>query len=169
MYNKKRRKTIISYSLFSTIKLILKLHDKESDISATLTIEIASPPLRRLKEASLLLCRRLVFSQPRTDGDVAESPAGGPVPLAAPTKVSGLINIVVVEVTKLGLRAFAPRTRDDLVRPLLSRPIFRFPWFTITIARFWSLLNDRDRCSEQLDPRYVSFLNLRHGSTTKRD
>lgn len=155
-----------------------------------MTIGGASPPLRRthiLKTAALrrsppllptgqgalgqrlrqLYARRLIFPAAGADRHVAESAAGGPVPLAAPTEVSGLINIIIVEVTKFSFHALAPRAWDDLVRPLLSRLIFAFPRFsimiTITIVVGFRSFLYRNRFAEQLDPRFVvSFLDLRH-------
>lgn len=46
-------------------------------------------------------------------GHVPHAPTGGPIPLAVLAKVAGLVDIVVVEVTKFGVHAFASRARED--------------------------------------------------------
>jgi hypothetical protein len=65
------------------------------------------------------------FGLPTTgaDGNVPECTTGGPVTVAAFTKVSRLINVVVVEVTELCLHALASWTCYDLIRTLLGRQI----------------------------------------------
>jgi hypothetical protein len=52
----------------------------------------------------------------RPDGDVAERAPGRPVALAVLAEVPGLVHVVIVVVTKLGVQAVAPRARHHLVR-----------------------------------------------------
>lgn len=117
-----------------TILYSPELQDKEERLSTTLIIGVASPPLglqKKLPKAAVLgrggikhaavgQGGRLVFAATSADGDVAEGPTGRPVPLAAPAEVPRLINIVIVEVTKLGFHAFASGAWDYLLcRPLV--------------------------------------------------
>ena len=53
--------------------------------------------------------------------DVPHAPSSSPVPLAVLAEISGLVDVVVVEVTELGLRAAAAGAREYLVRLLRSR------------------------------------------------
>ena len=67
------------------------------------------------------LARGFGFSAAGSNRDITEGPTGGPIPLAALTEMAWLINIVIIEVTKFGVHAFASRTGDDLVRPFFCR------------------------------------------------
>ena len=53
--------------------------------------------------------------------DVPHAPAGSPVPLAVLAEISGLVDVVVVEVTELGLRAAAVWAWEYLVWLLQGR------------------------------------------------
>lgn len=81
--------------------------------------------------------RWLGFAAAGTDGNIAEGAAGGPVTLAALAKVSGLVNVVVIEVTEFGLHAFAPRTWNDLVRPLFRRWIGFLGLLIVIVIDVW--------------------------------
>ncbi|CAL9204072.1 unnamed protein product [Musa hybrid cultivar] len=51
-----------------------------------------------------------------SDGDVPEGAPGGPVAMAGLTEVPRLVDVVVVEVAKLGLLALAPGAWQRLLR-----------------------------------------------------
>jgi hypothetical protein len=57
----------------------------------------------------------LVFSPPSTNWNIPQSTSGSPVPLAIFTKVAGLIDIVIIVITELGIKAVAARTCHHLV------------------------------------------------------
>lgn len=54
----------------------------------------------------------LVLAPARTNRHVAHCAAGGPVPLTASAEVTGLVDVVVVEVTEFCVEAFATRAGD---------------------------------------------------------
>jgi hypothetical protein len=57
----------------------------------------------------------LVFSPPSTNWNIPQSTSGSPVPLAIFTKVAGLIDIVIIVITELGIKAVTARTCHHLV------------------------------------------------------
>lgn len=57
----------------------------------------------------------LVSAPSGADGNAPRRSAGGPVPLAALAEVPRLVDVVVVEVAELGVRAVAARAGEELV------------------------------------------------------
>lgn len=96
--------------------------------------------------------RRFGFSSAGPNRYVPESPTGRPVPLAAFTKVSRLVNVVVVEVTKFSLHALASWAWYDLFWPLhLNRWISTFLGFLFYLP----VILQSDCCPKQLNSRHI--------------
>ena len=62
----------------------------------------------------------LVLAAASTNRHIPHGSAGRPVSLTLLAEVAWLVDIVVVEITELGVEAVASRTRKDLVRLLQS-------------------------------------------------
>lgn len=147
--------------------------EEDSLTRLTLTTWVYPPPFRRKKvpeiavsdggnipffQSKLLLNRGCVQKSCRVMGRrfglsaacpywyVAKGSAGSPVPLAALAEMPRLINVVVVEVAKLGFHALASWTRYD---PLCSLFCLIFTPFVI-FSSFSTMQGNR--CSKQLNP-----------------
>jgi hypothetical protein len=66
--------------------------------------------------------------------------------------MSWLVNIVVVEVTKLGLHALASRALYDLLWPLVNGWIF----FVLIFFTDYLPVMQRNCCSEELDTLFLT-------------
>ena len=71
--------------------------------------------LRRHYDLSVLRRQLLVSSSSCTDRNVSHRPTSSPISLTVLTEMPRLIDIVIVEVTKLSFQAITSRTRNDLV------------------------------------------------------
>jgi len=100
-----------------------------------------------VEKSRRVMARRFGLPATCPYGYVAKGSAGGPVPLAALAEMPRLINVVVVEVAKLGFHALASWTWYDPIRSLFC-PIFTH--FVI----FWSSFSTMqgNRCSKELNP-----------------
>jgi len=109
-----------------------------------------------------VMARRFGLPATGAYGYVAEGSAGGPVPLAALAEMPWLINVVVVEVTKLGFHALASWTWYD---PISS--LFFCSFFThFTIFSSFSAMQG-NRCSKQLNP-FTGLAYLGHFQRQKK-
>lgn len=107
--------------------------------------------------------RRLGLPPASSNRNVSEGPTSGPVPLAALAEMPWLINVVVVEVAKLGLHALASRAWYDFIRLFLLISLFSTSLFVFTSFSSFSTSMQRDCCAKQLNPCTVlATLYLSH-------
>ena len=64
--------------------------------------------------------RAFVLASPRPHRHIPDGSAGSPVPLAVLAEMPGLVDVVVVVITELGVHAIATGTREYFVRLLQS-------------------------------------------------
>lgn len=118
----------------------------------------------RVEKSCRVMARRFGLPATCPYGYVAKGSAGRPVPLAALAEMPWLVNVVVVEVAKLGFHALASWTWYDPIRFLL---------FTLFIIFSCFSTMQGDRCSKQLNP-FTRLATLYFGhflreSTEKRE